>query len=54
MSQSMPRLCSAPIFLSASTVVAALAHVYVLLGWNSYLPPKDALRNGKIAAMAAL
>jgi len=26
----------------------------VLLGWNSYLPPKDALRNGKIAAMAAL
>jgi non-specific serine/threonine protein kinase len=27
---------------------AALAHVYVLLGWNSYLPPKDALRNGKL------
>jgi TolB-like protein/Tfp pilus assembly protein PilF len=33
---------------------AALAHVYVLLGWNSYLPPKDAFPKGKMAAMEAL
>ena len=33
---------------------AALAHVYVLLGWNSYLPPKDAFRKAKIAAAAAM
>ena len=33
---------------------AALAHVYVLLGWNSYLPPKDAFRKAKIAAVAAM
>lgn len=37
----------------------ALAHTgiadsYVLLGWNSYLPPKDAFPKGKIAAMKAL
>jgi eukaryotic-like serine/threonine-protein kinase len=37
----------------------ALAHTgvsdsYVLLGWNSYLPPKDAFPKGKMAAMAAL
>jgi serine/threonine-protein kinase len=31
-----------------------LADSYVLLGWNSYLPPKDAFPKGKIAAMAAL
>ena len=37
----------------------ALAHTgiadsYVLLGWNSYLPPRDAFPKGKIAAMKAL
>jgi len=37
----------------------ALAHVgladcYVLLGWNSYLPPKEAFPKGKAAAKAAL
>jgi serine/threonine protein kinase/Tfp pilus assembly protein PilF len=37
----------------------ALAHTgvadaYVLLGWNSYLPPKDAFPKGKLAAMRAL
>jgi len=37
----------------------ALAHTgvadsYVLLGWNSYLPPKDAFPKGKAAAMHAL
>jgi eukaryotic-like serine/threonine-protein kinase len=37
----------------------ALAHTgvaesYVLLGWNSYLPPKDAFPKGKAAAMIAL
>jgi TolB-like protein/Tfp pilus assembly protein PilF len=37
----------------------ALAHTgvadsYVLLGWNSYLPPKDAFPKGKMAAMRAL
>jgi hypothetical protein len=26
----------------------------VLLGWNSYLPPKDAFPRGKMAALAAL
>jgi eukaryotic-like serine/threonine-protein kinase len=31
-----------------------LADSYVLLGWNSYLPPKDAFPKGKMAAMAAL
>jgi len=31
-----------------------LADSYVLLGWNSYLPPKDAFPKGKIAAMGAL
>jgi eukaryotic-like serine/threonine-protein kinase len=31
-----------------------LAESYVLLGWNSYLPPKDAFPKGKAAAMAAL
>ncbi len=33
---------------------AGLADSYVLLGWNSYLPPKDAYPKGKMAAMAAL
>jgi eukaryotic-like serine/threonine-protein kinase len=31
-----------------------IAESYVLLGWNSYLPPKDAFPKGKAAAMAAL
>ncbi len=31
-----------------------LADSYVLLGWNSYLPPKDAFAKGKLAAMGAL
>ncbi len=31
-----------------------LADSYVLLGWNSYLPPKDAFPQGKMAALAAL
>ena len=31
-----------------------LADSYVLLGWNSYLPPKDAYPQGKLAAMRAL
>jgi serine/threonine protein kinase/tetratricopeptide (TPR) repeat protein len=31
-----------------------LADSYVLLGWNSYLPPKEAFPRGKMAAMQAL
>ena len=31
-----------------------IADSYVLLGWNSYLPPKDAFPKGKMAAMKAL
>jgi eukaryotic-like serine/threonine-protein kinase len=31
-----------------------LADSYVLLGWNSYLPPKDAFPKGKMAATRAL
>jgi len=31
-----------------------LAHLYVLLGWNSYLPPKEAFPKAKMAAVAAL
>ena len=31
-----------------------LADSYVLLGWNSYLPPKEAFPKGKVAALAAL
>jgi eukaryotic-like serine/threonine-protein kinase len=31
-----------------------LADSYVLLGWNSYLPPKDAFPKAKIASMRAL
>ena len=30
-----------------------LADSYVLLGWNSYLPPKEAFPKGKVAAMGA-
>ncbi|MFZ0312547.1 MAG: protein kinase [Candidatus Korobacteraceae bacterium] len=33
---------------------AGLADCYVLLGWNSYLPPKEAFPKGKAAAKAAL
>ena len=33
---------------------AGLADCYVLLGWNSYLPPKNAFPKGKAAARAAL
>ena len=33
---------------------AGLADSYVLLGWNSLLPPKEAFRKGKEAAMKAL
>jgi eukaryotic-like serine/threonine-protein kinase len=33
---------------------AGLADCYVLLGWNSYLPPKAAFPKGKAAAQAAL
>src|SRR5438309_8439959 len=31
-----------------------LADSYVLLGWNSYLPPKEAFPKGKVAATAAV
>jgi serine/threonine protein kinase/tetratricopeptide (TPR) repeat protein len=31
-----------------------LADSYVLLGWNSYLPPKEAFPKGKVPAMTAL
>jgi TolB-like protein/Flp pilus assembly protein TadD len=33
---------------------AGLADSYVLLGWNSYMPPKEAFPAGKSAAMTAL
>ncbi|HTX14917.1 MAG TPA: tetratricopeptide repeat protein [Candidatus Baltobacteraceae bacterium] len=33
---------------------AALADCYVLLGWNSYLPPKEAFPKAKAEAMTAL
>ncbi len=33
---------------------AGLADSYVLLGWNSYLPPKDAFPKAKVTAMEAL
>src|SRR5215831_19180274 len=31
-----------------------LAIMYVLLGWNGYLPPKDAFPKAKVAALTAL
>jgi serine/threonine protein kinase/Flp pilus assembly protein TadD len=40
-----------PGYALAST---GLADSYVLLGWNSYLPPKDAFPKARAAAMAAL
>src|SRR5580693_2947187 len=39
---------------SYAMAYAGLADCYVLLGWNSYLPPKDAFPKGKAAANAAL
>jgi eukaryotic-like serine/threonine-protein kinase len=33
---------------------AGIADAYVLLGWNSYLPPKEALPKAKMAALRAL
>lgn len=39
---------------SYALAYAGLADCYVLLGWNSYLPPKDAFPKGKAAAKAAL
>jgi serine/threonine protein kinase/Tfp pilus assembly protein PilF len=37
-----------------SLAYAGLADSYVLLGWNSYLPPKEAFPKGKAAAATAL
>ena len=39
---------------SYALAYTGVADSYVLLGWNSYLPPKDAFPKGKAAAMAAL
>jgi eukaryotic-like serine/threonine-protein kinase len=39
---------------SYALAYAGLADCYVLLGWNSYLPPKEAFPKGKAAANAAL
>src|ERR1700678_1961284 len=39
---------------SYALAYAGVADSYVLLGWNSYLPPKDAFPKGKAAAMEAL
>jgi len=39
---------------SYALAYTGLADSYVLLGWNSYLPPKDAFPQGKMAAMRAL
>ena len=39
---------------SYALAYTGLAESYVLLGWNSYLPPKDAFPKGKAAAMTAL
>jgi TolB-like protein/Tfp pilus assembly protein PilF len=39
---------------SYALAYAGIADSYVLLGWNSYLPPKDAFPKGKAAAMSAL
>jgi eukaryotic-like serine/threonine-protein kinase len=39
---------------SYALAYAGVADCYVLLGWNSYLPPKDAFPKGKAAAMTAL
>ena len=39
---------------SYALAYTGLADSYVLLGWNSYLPPKDAFPKGKVAAITAL
>jgi len=39
---------------SYALAYTGLADSYVLLGWNSYLPPKEAFPEGKAAAMTAL
>ena len=39
---------------SYALAYAGLADCYVLLGWNSYLPPKEAFPKGRSAAKAAL
>ncbi len=39
---------------SYALAYTGLAESYVLLGWNSYVPPKDAFPKGKAAAMTAL
>jgi serine/threonine protein kinase/tetratricopeptide (TPR) repeat protein len=39
---------------SYALAYAGVADSYVLLGWNSYLPPKEAFPRGKVAAMTAL
>jgi serine/threonine protein kinase/tetratricopeptide (TPR) repeat protein len=39
---------------SYALAYAGLADCYVLLGWNSYLPPEDTFPKGKAAAEAAL
>ena len=39
---------------SYALAYGGLADSYVLLGWNSYLPPKEAFPKGKAAAMTAL
>jgi eukaryotic-like serine/threonine-protein kinase len=39
---------------SYALAYAGVADCYVLLGWNSYLPPKDAFPKAKAAAKAAL
>jgi eukaryotic-like serine/threonine-protein kinase len=39
---------------SYALAYTGLADSYVLLGWNSYLPPKAVFPKGKVAALAAL
>jgi eukaryotic-like serine/threonine-protein kinase len=39
---------------SYALAYAGIADSYVLLGWNSYLPPREAFPKAKAAAMAAL
>ena len=39
---------------SYALAYTGIAESYVLLGWNSYLPPKEAFPKGKAAAMTAL
>jgi eukaryotic-like serine/threonine-protein kinase len=39
---------------SYALAYTGLADSYVLLGWNSYVPPKEAFPKGKVAALTAL